>query len=405
MSLFVYLNQDKVGRLDQDVSGNLEFTYDFEWLQHPEKFPLSLNLPLQKEPFDNAKTKSFFVNLLPEGTIREALARIKKIAPENDFEMLKAYAGACAGAVSLWAEDQKPDFEEDERKITPAELLRKIKSTPQRPLIVDEHGLRLSLAGAQQKTSIRYRNQEFFEPTGFGAGHFIIKPALEKYKYSVENEAFCMLLAARVGLRVPLVSIINIGESVYIVQRFDRQTTKDGGTIRIHQEDFCQALGLLPYQKYDPSAKSCFELLNKSRNPMEDKWQFLFALIFNSLIGNADAHVKNFSWLITPKGFELAPFYDLLSTSVYGKDLSQKMAMAIGGEDRVGYGLQRQHWICFLEEIGMNPAIFENLKSFAASVEGQAKIFAKEFTAIYGAEPFIQKIVWGLSKRWLRLSA
>ncbi|HBN23182.1 MAG TPA: type II toxin-antitoxin system HipA family toxin, partial [Holosporales bacterium] len=165
----------------------------------------------------------------------------------------------------------------------------------------------------------------------------ILKPIIERVKDSVHNELFCMKLAKRVGLDVPEVSLHFAGDTpYYLVERYDRQVDKNGVVRRIHQEDFCQALGVAPEMKYEreggPSIVACQDVIAKhSARPAADQIKFLNIILFNYIIGNADAHGKNFSLLYRSDKPELAPAYDLLSTAIYS-DLSEKIAMKIGGQ-------------------------------------------------------------------------
>jgi len=139
-----------------------------------------------------------------------------------------------------------------------------------------------------------------------------------------------------------------------VVTRYDREKRPDGTIQRLHQEDFCQALGILPEQKYEAeggaSLVDCFSILKRySVRPAGDQGALLGWVIFNFPIGNADAHAKNLSLMITAPGPRLAPFYDLLSTQVY-PHLTEKLAMKIGGENRVGW-LQWRHWERFADDI------------------------------------------------------
>ena len=246
--------------------------------------------------------------------------------------------GECAGAVSLFPEGSAPIVPEEIRirELTEADLQKIIAELPGRPLMVGTEGLRLSLAGAQDKLPVIARNNEICLPLSNTPSTHILKPEPDRFPGLAANEVFCMTLARAVGLNVPDTEYRLIGEKPCIlVQRYDRSTDEDGRTTRLHQEDFCQALGFPPERKYQaeggPMLSDCILLLRDcSTVPVLDIPSFVDGLIFNVLIGNADAHGKNFSLLYSGGERRLAPYYDLVSTRAWS-NLSTNLAMKIGG--------------------------------------------------------------------------
>lgn len=195
-----------------------------------------------------------------------------------------------------------------------------------------------------------------FLATGNSPSTHILKPPIQDLEETVENETFCMMLASSLGLPVPKVTIRRGQEKLYIAERFDRERDKEGKVLRLHQEDFCQALGILPDQKYEseggPSLARCFGLLKeRSISPAADQKALLSWVVFNFLVGNADAHAKNLAVIFTLKGPRLAPFYDLICTRVY-PSLTDRLAMRIGGENRPDW-IQLRHWERFSSEINI----------------------------------------------------
>jgi serine/threonine-protein kinase HipA len=216
---------------------------------------------------------------------------------------------------------------------------------PKRPLLAGEEGIRLSLAGAQDKIAVRNEGGEISLPLGGAPSTHILKPSIERFAGVVFNEALTMHLAAAVGLPAAKVEVKTADKIDYLsVERYDRTHVQSGSPTtleRLHQEDFCQALNIVPEMKYQkeggPSLKKCFELLREvSSAPVIDLARLLDAVIYSYLIGNNDAHGKNFSLLYHHVGtanqeIRLAPLYDAIST-VYYPELSNEMAMKIGNE-------------------------------------------------------------------------
>jgi serine/threonine-protein kinase HipA len=361
-ALLVRIDDVVVGRLWLDAKKRFCFQYDSLWLEL-SKIPLSLSLPLRPDPYLDDESHPFFANLLPEEKIRAVIARNLGLSLNNDYGLLERIGGDCAGAVSLFQESTSPQREVGRyRQLSPDELAAIIRELPQRPLLAGEKGIRLSLAGAQKKLPVFYDNENFHLGYGTFPSNYIIKPAIDNLDGTVENEAFCMALAHEVGLEVPR-SFIHQHEDtrVFVVKRYDRVTKADE-TKRLHQEDFCQALGIPPEFKYEteggPSLAACFNLLRqRSIRSGKDVLSLLNWVIFNYLIGNSDAHGKNISLLLLPEGPMLAPFYDLLSTRIYAHyGLAEGLAMKIGGENDPG-AIQKKHWELFAGEVGIKPRL------------------------------------------------
>lgn len=361
-ALLVMIDDVVVGRLWLDERKRFCFQYDKKWLEQ-SKIPLSLSLPLRSGSYLDDESHPFFANLLPEERIRAVITRNLGVSVNNDFGLLERIGGECAGAVSLFPESAGPQREPGRyRQLSPDELAAIIRELPQRPLLAGEKGIRLSLAGAQKKLPVFYDDEQFHLGYGPLPSNYIIKPAIDDLDGTVENEAFCMALANEVGLDVPRSFIYQHDETrVFVVKRYDRVSRGDE-TSRLHQEDFCQALGITPEFKYEteggPSLTACFSLLrNSSIRSGRDVLSLLNWVIFNYLIGNSDAHGKNISLLLLPDGPMLAPFYDLLSTRIYAHlGLAEGLAMKIGGENDPG-AVRKKHWELFAEEVGIKPRL------------------------------------------------
>ena len=337
--------------------GELQFQYSALWLEQLQAIALSQSLPLQAEPFGDRACRPFFAGLLPEGQLRQRIAQQCQISRSNDFGLLVVIGGDCAGAVSLVVGDQvaAPDAVE---WLEQDQLIALLDDLPQRPMLAQRDGLRLSLAGAQDKLPVVFDGARIGLPLGSTASTHILKPAIAAVEGSVINEAFCMALGQAMGLQVADTEILAAGDrQVLLVGRYDRRRGEGERWLRLHQEDFCQALGIQPELKYQneggPDLNACFGLLRRATRPSAPQViRLLDAVAFNALIGNHDAHAKNFSLLYTERTPTLAPLYDLLCTAVY-PTLTAKMAMKLGSKYRFSE-VQSRHWEKFAEAAGLS---------------------------------------------------
>ncbi len=360
--LDVWLFADRVGTL-RLVDGRLSFCYTPDWLLHPDAVALSVLLPLQAAPFDDRKTRPFFAGLLPEGQMRRLIAQQFQVSGQNDFALLDRIGGECAGAVTFLEPGQTlpiPTRDEDVQWLNDEEVVAILDELPRRPMLAGKDGLRLSLAGAQDKLPVVFDGGRIGLPRGGTPSSHILKPTIHDVEDSVINEGFCMALAEAMQLKPAKSNVHHVlDRSFLLVERYDRLTDAQGHRQRLHQEDFCQALGVVPEMKYQneggPDLAQCFELVRRSTRPSAPQVLRLFDyVIFNTLIGNHDAHAKNFSLLYSGKVPVLAPFYDTLSTAVY-PTLTPKMAMKIGSKYKFSE-VEKRHWEQFAEGVGFTKA-------------------------------------------------
>ena len=372
--LVVYLNSEPVGTLDQDDSGLIKFRYGPDWLGRLDAAPLSRSLPLQNEAFRDKRSRPFFAGVLPEEGPRKQIASILGISERNDFAMLERIGGECAGAVSLLPEGVPPPAAGDMRmhELNEKELQEIIAELPRRPLMAGKEGVRLSLAGAQDKLPVMIHGSRIALPLGNTPSTHIIKPEPDRFPGLAANESICMTLAKAVGLKVPPFETRMIGgKACVIVQRYDRKISQEGTITRLHQEDFCQALGFPPERKYQqeggPLLRDCIALLRDwSTTPVLDIRDFLDGLIFNVLIGNADAHGKNYSMLYQGGERRLAPFYDLVCTLAW-PELSKTPAMKIGHCDSID-AITPVHWQMMAQETRLGwPMIRERMAELCSN--------------------------------------
>lgn len=339
--LDVYFHKNKIGELKQNDAGRLEFTYSSSWLHSPNAIAISCSLPLAEKPYTQNECRAFFTGLLPEAHQRQLIAKNLGISASNDFSLLEKIGGECAGAITFMPSGiALPTLDENHHWLSEHELASKLRDLHNRPLLAGEAGVRLSLAGVQDKISVTIKDNKTAIPLNGAPSTHIIKPANEAFDGVIFNEAFCLELGRKVGLLTVNVELKKAENIDYLlIRRYDRLTTNNAVNLqyitRLHQEDFCQALGIAAENKYQneggPSLKQCFNLLRETAAvPAIDLNRLMDIAIFNVLIGNCDAHGKNFSLLYT-HNIQLAPAYDLVSTLVY-KNLSTKMAMKCGSE-------------------------------------------------------------------------
>jgi len=404
--LSVWLFGTHIGTLSQ-IDGRLNFSYVSDWLNTSNSIPLSQSLPLQSEAFDDRATRPFFAGLLPEGDKRKLIAQALHVSRHNDFALLDGIGGECAGAVTLLEPGQMPQAQDKHdlvRWLDEVELLRLHDEMPKRPMLAGEEGLRLSLAGAQDKLPVVAEGDRIGLPLFNSPSSHILKPAIAGVAGSVFNEGFCLALANALKLDTAKAEIRRISDRHYLlVERYDRQVTADGGLMRLHQEDFCQALAVAPEYKYQneggPDLSQAFELVRRATRPSAPQiLKLLDFAIFNAMVGNHDAHGKNFSLLYTTQGIVLAPFYDVLSTAVY-PNLTDKMAMKIGGKYRFTE-VQLRHWERFATEAGLSPAqVKKRILNIAKRLPGLAAKTITVFEAEGNGHTILPQIMTLIEQR------
>ena len=352
--LIVYLSGERVGRLILKENGNLQFRYDAEY-RGP---PVSQSLPVRQDAHPHRVCRAVFGGLLLEGEAREALARNLGISAGNDYALLRELGGDCAGAMVLLEPDAEFPSVPQVRPLDEAELDALLRELPQRPLAADrQEGIRLSLAGAQPKLPVVIDSGQVALPLNAAAATtHIIKPEPSRFPGLVDNEAFCMELARAVELPAAPVSkrASATGLPYLLVERYDRDVTADP-VRRLHQEDVCQALGHPSDRKYQaeggPGIADTVALLRAcSAVPAQDLPVFWRAVVFNWLVGNCDAHAKNFSLLYDAGAPTLAPLYDLVSTTVYA-ELTTRLAMSIDGARNIE-DVTIEAWTTLAAEVG-----------------------------------------------------
>ncbi|MBQ6341033.1 MAG: type II toxin-antitoxin system HipA family toxin [Kiritimatiellae bacterium] len=359
-TLEVYLNGRKAGRLVDD-NGKMSFAYIREYLETDGREPISFSIPLRAEAFAHDEIEAFLSNLLPDDIIRTRIADILQIPRENTFALLKAIGGDCAGAVSFLSEGTSPETSDkgEYRELSDKEAGRILDNLQKRPLDVGEEGFRISGAGAQDKLIACMKDGQVLLPLNGTPSTHIIKPAMPDYPDSVENEWFAMRLACACRLSVAACDIAVIdGKRCYVCERYDRESI-DGKVRRLHQEDFCQMLKVDPKRKYEsvggPGLKESFALLRALQLPASDTVEFLNRILFNFIVGNGDAHAKNFSVLYRDGVPRLSPAYDVMSTAIY-PEVGKRMAMKVDGEYAFKW-ITRSKFLRMADKLRIHPHI------------------------------------------------
>lgn len=407
--LTVWWGDQTVGALRIDRQGDIEFTYDEAWRAASHARAISVYLPLRAETYLRREARPFFEGLLPEEGQRIAVARALGVSQQNEFRLLEQIGGEVAGALSLWPEGETPPAASYDTSPTPLSedaLIALLDRLPTRPLLAGEEGLRLSLAGAQAKVPLVLTAGGLALPRPGEPTTHILKPPIARFADTTENEAFAMRLAKGIGLDAADVDIVTVRDrSFLLVKRYDRQTNSEGRVQRLHQEDFCQAMGYTSAQKYaadgGPVFRDCFALLRRAATrPARDVLRLLDAALFNLIIGNADAHGKNFSLLYESDETRLAPLYDLMSTVSYS-DLSPNLAMKIARRARLE-DLVTGDWAKFAEETGLTePFIRHRAAALADAVIARAPAALTGFAP--AVRPAMQQFADLVAARAVRL--
>ena len=361
---------EPVGTLSSNNVFELIFTYDESYRSKPNAAPLSLSLPLSRAFFDTEETLPFFEGLLPEGPALESIARELHVSALAPLDLLRLLGAEAIGAVRIGEEEELRhigsgytlltnediDLLSEKSELVAAGYLKKAK---------------LSLAGAQHKVGL-YANDDslgirsYFIPDGVAASTHIIKTVNRSFEGIVFNECYCAALARACGLPVPDTEIINAAQPMLAIKRFDRVINEscriyDGlpGPLRLHQEDFSQALGIDLTKKYEAGDNDYPKLISElirtaSANPLKDIEALALSMVFNYLIGNCDNHLKNLSLLYSEdyQTIRLAPFYDVLCTTMYRLD--REMGLRLGSTRLIDQ-VNREDFALLGSSIGVSP--------------------------------------------------
>ncbi len=348
----VYLEVDgrqvRVGEIEGNSSEDACFSYSKEYIERNDSRAVSVSLPIQDGAFSPERTKVFFDGLLPEGFMRKSIATNMHF-DENDYlSILYILGQECLGAIRI---DESDEIQESSYEaITKAQVeeLAAEGTTKSTEIVIKTH---LSLTGASGKVGLYYDDKEgkWYLPCGLAPSTHIVKQSHIRLDGIVTNEQLSMLAGHKCGIDIPESFIINAGKGIdsevlFATKRYDRvidETSPAIGSLkrpyRLHQEDFAQAMGIASFEKYERDglnyAEKMFEIIRKyAKRPLEDQIKLWNRIVFNFVLGNTDAHIKNYSLLYDPhmEGISLSPAYDMISTVIY-ESATRDMSFNIGG--------------------------------------------------------------------------
>jgi len=398
-ALNVWFEERLVGYLWRNSVGAIGFRYESDWID-TGGFAVSRTLPLTTVDIsaeDNVAHR-FFANLLPEGGVRDRIVRDLKIS-NTDFDLLRAIGGECAGALSLLSVERNPSEDSSYRPLSDKELAKLIAQRGQiHAILPQDRRPRLSLAGAQDKCPVLIRNDGYFLPEREAPSSHILKFEILDYRHLPAYETFTSHLARQIDLPVVDIELHSTEKHFYAqIERYDRVWNERDELQRLHQEDFCQALGYGHEKKYQdsggPTFADCYQMLrDTSTEPAFDTQNLLRWQIFNVLAGNSDGHAKNLSLLYSQNGaIRLAPFYDLVCTRAIER-IDFHLAFDVGGQ-RDPAQIATKHWDTLAEQCDVGSRFLRRLlQETANSLLHQVGKTKRLFEAQYGSYPSLQRI-------------
>lgn len=394
--LTTWMNNERVGELTKHANGAHTFRYDREWLYNRYARPISLSLPLQFGTITSDAVINYFDNQLPDNpAIRDRIVRRYQTPSRQPFDLLTEIGRDSVGAVTLLPQGEHTPAPVMSWDILNETRLEEILSSYQSDIplgmINGEDDFRISVAGAQEKTALLKIDTDWCIPRGITPTSHIIKlpigeihqpSATLDLSESVDNEYFCLALAAALGIDVPNADIINAGDvRALAVERFDRRWNREHTMLlRLPQEDLCQVFGLPSSVKYEsdggPEIPEIMEFLLGSSNALQDRFSFMKFQVFQWLLGATDGHAKNFSVFIEAGGsYRLTPFYDIISAFpvLGGRGLhigDLKLAMSLKATKGRKYELNQiypRHFFALADEVNFRKSEMDEILDFFAT--------------------------------------
>ena len=383
----VYFEQRVVGTINVGKGGP-KFVYDSDWIGLRGAFPISTTMPLKSERIASDIFLPWAANLLPESEQLRTLGQLLGMARSDVIGLLSAIGGDTAGALSIgqpgrtasvhWQPVGKPE-----------DLEKVMEELPNKPFLAGQQGDSKSHSRVQTKLAdaVDETCRVCIPKNGSPSTH-ILKPAAPRLSGSVQNEAFCLTLARRMKIPTLKITTGQAGKRAYLLaQRYDRMCA-DGRWRRLHQEDYCQAIGIPPSAKYEsnqtgipgPTLKDMFEVTRRHMPPT-DVVRLLDMVVVNVLVCNTDAHAKNYSIMIRGNGASLAPLYDVMCGEVW-ENVTKNLAQKIASKTRGNY-LSGRDWQLFARECGLNAKqVVDRVETLAKSVISEAEAAQSEVAAM-----------------------
>lgn len=394
---------------------SLRLRYHEDWVAGRNSFPLSTRFPLSRQIHDGEAIYFWLMNLLPEDDALKTVGHILDVSDIDVLGLVAAMGGDLPGAVTARATGTPFMPGRPRIKVwTGAELARDIRRLPQRPLLIGDDGVQMSLAGQQAKLPVvRMDDGALALPLDGHPSTHILKPQARDLRASVENEAYCMRLARRCGLNAAEVEIRQAEDLRYLlVKRYDRRVSS-GKIARLHQEDLCQALGFAPYRKYEwnarvrmqgPTAADLFQAVSDGPFRARNRLALLDAFVFNVLVCNVDSHAKNYSLLLPSSVPELAPIYDVMCGRVY-EGITENLPQKIAGKQR-GDHIYGRHWTRMANELHLGAAATRRrVSALAARVLQECDPLANETREETPASGIVDEISTVIQARCRRVLA
>ena len=426
----VWFDTLHVGDVTVAGDGALGFAYTDKWLATDGAFPLSLTLPLKDKTYPSEVISPWLANLLPEEEQLSLLTLSLGLDRSDTLAVLGEIGGDTAGALSFGVPSKRADwtytpltdfYETDDPELA---LDRHFEDLAQRPFLVGEEGVRLSLAGGQKKTALAVLGPDgdpvlrlpqqgdvLAVPRHGAPSTIILKPDNPVLPGIVENETYCLRLAQAIGIVSTETTILPAGPRKTIcVLRYDRRIGRDGDLQRVHQEDFAQASSVPPGRKYErgtvagPSLAALLAMGNQL--PPSDALALLDQLIFNILVANTDAHAKNYSLLLpVAEGPGLAPLYDV-STVLSWPRVVQYFAQNIAGKKRKPGDVGARHWDAIAETVGYRPAdVRKRVQELTDGLVTQRVAVSEAVASLPGsAEGFVEQTARLVEENALRIA-
>ncbi len=336
-----------IGRVRADKAGRLSLDYEANWLESPHGHSLSVSMPLGQITYPHKAVLSYLWNLLPENPhVLQRWGQQYHVSAANPFKLLAHVGADVPGAAQFIPPERLEEIQSAQQPtidwMTIDELADRLRQLRADIAAVRRPGDigKMSLPGAQAKTAYYWDKQRnrWGVPGRRTPTTHIIKPCVPGFDGLVENEHLCQDIAARLGMPAANSYVLALDQTYIVVERYDRLPPPPGSSLvqRVHQEDMCQALGLMPGRKYQedggPGIAQIVTLIRRvSSDPDADVARFLQANMFNWLIGGTDGHSKNYSILVSAGDeIRLAPLYDLSSQLPYPELIALRVSMKIG---------------------------------------------------------------------------